>query len=328
MSVTTSDPAVRLLGAAPDWLRWVYRANLIAQVGIVLTGGLVRVTGSGLGCPTWPECVDGSITPTSEQTQAWHKYIEFGNRTLTGVLMLLALASVVGTLAWRRSSGVRRRRILQLAWVPVVGTLAQAVLGGVTVLMALNPLTVAAHLLLSIAVIAGCVALVEFAGDPTDPPGRPIVRPITLRMANGLIVVTGLVIVMGTIVTGSGPHAGDAATPRLAIDPRLISWLHADVVLLFIGLLIGMLALVHVERTPPVVHRRARAVVAAAVLQAALGYVQYFTGLPWAAVAAHMLGACLVWIAVWRLRFALADRSAAANDAGPRADRAAVSLAG
>jgi cytochrome c oxidase assembly protein subunit 15 len=292
------------------WLQRVFWANLVAQVGIVITGGIVRVTGSGLGCPTWPECVDGSITPTSEQTETWHKYVEFGNRTLTGVLLILAVAALIGTLVWRRRTGVSRRWVFVLAAIPLIGTLAQAVLGGVTVLVDLHPLAVGSHLLLSMAVIAACVALVQFAAEQVDPPGIPLTRPVTRYLGNALILVTAVVIIIGTVVTGSGPHAGDSRTVRLDIDPRLISWLHADVVLLFIGLLIGMLALLYVDDPGGNARRRAWWVVAFSLLQAGIGYVQYFTGLPWVLVTLHLLGACLVWVAVWRLRFSLTARQA------------------
>jgi len=296
------------MGAAPRWLRGIFWANLVAQVGIVITGGIVRVTGSGLGCPTWPECVDGSITPTSEQTETWHKYVEFGNRTLTGVLLLLAVAAIAGAVMWRRREGVRRPWVMWLAAVPLIGTLAQAVLGGVTVLVDLHPMAVASHLLLSMAVIAACVALVQFSGEPGDPPGTPVTRTATRYLGNALIAVTSVIIVMGTVVTGSGPHAGDSRTVRLDLDPRLVSWLHADVVLLFIGLLIGMLALLYVDTSSATARRRAWWVVVFAVLQAGIGYLQYFTGLPWVLVTVHLLGASLVWISVWRLRLSLTRR--------------------
>ncbi len=311
VAVDTAPESVGLPAptAAPTWLRRLFWANLIAQVGIVITGGIVRVTGSGLGCPTWPECVDGSITPTSGQTEGIHKFVEFGNRTLTGVLLVLAVAAVVGVLVWRRRTGVRRPWVTWLAVVPLVGTLAQAVLGGITVLVDLHPMAVASHLLLSMAVIAAGVALVEFAGEAADPPGAALTRPATRYLGNGLIAVTSLVVVMGTVVTGSGPHAGDARTPRLDIDPRIVSWLHADVVLLFIGLLIGMLALLYVDAGTPTARRRAWWVVAFAVMQACVGYVQYFTGLPWVLVTLHLLGACLVWVGVWRLRLSLTARN-------------------
>jgi cytochrome c oxidase assembly protein subunit 15 len=310
-------PQARLspTGTAPGWLRNVFRANLVAQVGIVITGGIVRVTGSGLGCPTWPECVEGSITPTSDQQEAWQKYVEFGNRTLTGVLLILAAMAVAGTVAWRRRSGVRRRTLFALAAVPLVGTIAQAVLGGVTVLVDLHPMAVASHLLLSMVVIAGCVALVQFAGESADPPGVPATRPVTRYLGDALIGVTAAVVVLGTVVTGAGPHAGDERTERLDLDPRLISWLHADAVLLFIGLLIGMLALLYVDRVPSVSRRRAWWVVGFSLAQATVGYVQYFTGLPWVLVTLHLLGACLVWVSVWRLRLSLTVRGGVAQAA-------------
>jgi cytochrome c oxidase assembly protein subunit 15 len=293
---------------APRWLVNLYRANLVAQVGIVITGGVVRVTGSGLGCPTWPECVQGSITPTATQAESWQKYVEFGNRTLTGVLLVLAVASVIGSLVWRRRTGARRPWLYTLAAVPLLGTVAQAVLGGVTVLVDLHPMAVASHLLLSMVVIAGCVALVQFAQEPSDPPGHPITRPVTLLLGNALVAVTALVVLIGTVVTGAGPHAGDERTVRLDLDPRLISWLHADLVLLFVGMLIGMLALLHVDEATEQARRRAWWVAAFALVQAGIGYVQYFTGLPWVLVTMHLLGACLVWVSVWRLRLSLTRR--------------------
>jgi cytochrome c oxidase assembly protein subunit 15 len=314
--VDTAPESVDLpvVGNAPTWLRRIFWANLVAQIGIVITGGVVRVTGSGLGCPTWPECVEGSITPTSAQTETWHKYVEFGNRTLTGVLLILALASLAGVLVWRKRSGISRRWVLILAAVPLVGTLAQAVLGGITVLVDLHPLAVASHLLLSMAVIAACTALVQFAGESVDPPGFAATRAVTRYLGNALIAVTSVVIVIGTVVTGAGPHAGDSRTARLDLDPRLISWLHADVVLLFIGLLIGMLALLYVDDPGGPARRRAWWVAGFALMQAGIGYVQYFTGLPWVLVTLHLLGACLVWVAVWRLRFSLTRREIATAD--------------
>lgn len=300
--------------AAPIWLQRIFWANLVAQVGIVVTGGIVRVTGSGLGCPTWPECVEGSITPTSSQMEAWHKYVEFGNRSLTGILVILAVAALAGTFVWRRRTSTHRAWVFALAVVPLVGTLAQAVLGGVTVLVDLHPMAVASHLLLSMAVIAACVALVQFAGETADPPGSPLTRPVTRYLGNALIAVTALVVVIGTVVTGSGPHAGDARTARLDLDPRMVSWLHADVVLLFIGLLVGMLALLYVDQGSDTARRRAWWVVVFAVLQALIGYVQYFTGLPWVLVTLHLLGACLVWVGVLRLRLSLTARPAVHQD--------------
>ena len=274
-------------------MRAVFVANLVAQIGIVFTGALVRVTASGLGCPTWPECVDGSLTPTSAQTELWHKYVEFGNRTLTFVLGLLAVAAiVVGIIAWRR---FRRRDIFWLSLIPLAGTMAQAVLGGVTVLTGLNPLVVAAHFLLSLAIIAGVVILVNRASSASG-----VALPKLLRVFIWIeVFLVGMVAVLGTIVTGSGPHSGDPEVGRLELDPRLLSWLHADVVLLFLGLTVGLLIAMTLLGINGRTKRWMLAVLVIAVLQGTIGYTQYFTHLPWVLVSVHVLGAGLLWMSVW-----------------------------
>ena len=288
------------LASTPAWLRGIFMANLVAQMAIVVTGGVVRLTGSGLGCPTWPECVEGSYVPTSRQEEQWHKYVEFGNRTLTFVLGILAIAALVGAVAWmlriRRRGGTPRASIVVLAAIPLAGTLGQAVLGGITVLTGLNPWVVAGHFLVSIAIIAGCVLLVVRAGDPGDRPVTALVRPEVRALGRALVVVTFVVVVLGTIVTGSGPHSGDADTEaRFGLDPRTMSWLHADVVLLFLGLTIGMIVVLHVTDGPRRARRFAVALLSVSIAQGVIGYSQYFSGLPWALVAVHMLGATLVW---------------------------------
>ena len=300
-------------GPAPGWLRGIFVANLIAQMGIVVTGGVVRVTGSGLGCPTWPECVEGSYTPTARQEEEWHKYVEFGNRMLTFLLGLLALAGIIGAIAWyvrsRRNLSAGRMPVLALAAIPLAGTVTQAVLGGITVLTGLNPWVVGGHFLLSIVIIAGCTVLVVRAGEAGDEPVTPLVRPEVRWMGRALVLVTFVVVVLGTVVTGSGPHSGDADTEaRFGLDPRMVSWLHADVVLLFLGLTIGMLVVLHVTDGP----RRARSMCLALLLvsiaQGVVGYTQYFSGLPWALVTVHMLGATLVWVLALLLLLRLRSR--------------------
>jgi heme a synthase len=299
-------------GRSPRGVRAVYLANLVAQAGIVVTGAVVRITESGLGCPTWPECVDGSIAPTSAQSESWHKYIEFGNRLLTFVLVILAVAALIAALVDRR----RRRRgglparpvLLVLALVPLVGTVAQAVLGGITVLTGLHPSTVAAHFLLSMVIIAGVVALVVRSGDQGD---RPIawLAPPPVRVLSWLLVATSaLVVVLGVLVTGSGPHSGDDSAERLGLDPRTIAWLHADVVLLFLGLIVGMLVVLSVLHGPRPALTRSWILLGVALSQGAVGYVQYFTGLPEVLVGLHVLGACLVWIATLLIPPALRTR--------------------
>lgn len=313
MTSTLADP-VRITadGRSPGWVRGVYVANLVGQSAIVITGAIVRITASGLGCPTWPECVDGSIIPTSDQSQSWHKYVEFGNRLLTFALVALAVAAVVAAVAdrqRRRRAGLRARPVLTtFAFVPIAGTVAQAVLGGVTVLTGLHPSTVAAHFLLSMVIIAGVFVLVVRSGDPGD---EPVVwlAPKPVRVLAWLLVATsGVVVLMGVVVTGSGRHSGDDAAERFGIDPRTIAWLHADVVLLFVGMLIGLLVAVSLVPTPTAARRRAWILLAIAVAQGALGYTQYFLGIPELLVALHVLGAVLVWITALSIPAALRSR--------------------
>ena len=300
---TTTTPAP---SRAARWLSPVLLANLVAQVGIVVTGGLVRLTGSGLGCPTWPECVDGSIAPTFEQEEGFHKYIEFGNRTLTGVLLVLALASVV--LVWRAAP----RRAMKTAAVAVlVGVLLQAVLGGITVLRGLDPLTVSAHFLVSMALIAAAAYLWfarhEGAGAP-----RPLVPRVVTRLAWATCAVGVVVLVLGTVVTGSGPHSGDADEPaRYGFDPRTVSWLHADVVMLFLGLVVATWLAARLASEGAGSARAWLVVLGVSLAQGVIGYVQYFTGLPEAVVLAHMLGASLLVVALTNGILALRERPAA-----------------
>jgi cytochrome c oxidase assembly protein subunit 15 len=286
---------------------------LIAQIGIIVSGGLVRLTGSGLGCPTWPECVDGSLVPTERQEESWHKMIEFGNRLLTFVLTALAIAAIVGALSWarrRKRNGLPARpTITWLATIPLVGTFAQAILGGITVLTGLHPAIVAAHFLLSIAIVAGCVVLVERSHSLTDQPVRTLVRPEVKWLANTLVALAALVIIIGTVVSGSGPNSGDAdVINRFGFDQRLVAWLHADVVLLFVGLVLGMVLILRLLNGPKIAVRRAWYLVAAVLASGSVGYFQLFTGLPWAAVATHMLLAALLWVATLRLRLAMTAR--------------------
>jgi cytochrome c oxidase assembly protein subunit 15 len=286
-------------GRAPKWLRGVFVANLVAQIGIVVTGGIVRLTGSGLGCPTWPECAEGSYIPTSRQEESWHKYVEFGNRLLTFVLAALAIAAIVGAFVWwrrQRRHGLARGPVLALASIPLVGTVIQAVLGGVTVLTGLNPWAVSAHFLVSMGIIAGCVVLVVRAGEPGDQPLTRLVRPEIRLLTYALVAATAVVVVLGVIVTGSGPHSGDADTEaRFGVDPRTMSWLHADSVLLFLGLTVGLLVALKVTHSPARAQRTTALLLVVSLAQGIVGYAQYFSGLPWVLVAVHMLGACLVW---------------------------------
>ena len=296
--MVTSTPT-DATGELEPWARRVFQANLVAQILIVVTGGVVRLTGSGLGCPTWPQCVPGSFVPVAHQEQSWHKYVEFGNRTMTFLVGALALAAVGTALLYVRSQRQAgrsvRRPVVVLACVPLLGTIPQAVLGGFTVLTGLNPALVASHFLLSLLIVAGCVALVVRSAEPGDQPFRVVVRAEVRWAAWLAVAFAGAVIVLGTIVTGSGPDSGSVGTPRFGLDPAMVSWLHADVVMLYLGVLFAIALALRITDAPLRTRRAATLALAVALSQGLVGYVQYFTGLPWAVVAAHLLGACLVW---------------------------------
>ncbi|HYY11542.1 MAG TPA: COX15/CtaA family protein [Kineosporiaceae bacterium] len=290
-------------------LRATLLVNLVAQVGIVLTGGLVRLTGSGLGCPTWPQCVPGSYTPVLQQPQGWHKDVEFGNRLLTFVVGVAAIASLV--LVWRfvrRWRPAAPRRLLVLGAVPLLGVFAQAVLGGVTVLTGLSPATVAAHFLLSMVLVAASTVLYLSFAAPTRAAG---VRREIAQLGWAVAALAAVVLVLGTVVTGSGPHSGDAQRPtRFGFDPATVSWLHADAVWLFVGLVVALLVALRLS-TAPVASRRAGVLLVVTLLQGAVGYVQYATDLPVALVAAHVLGASSLVVAVTAVVVALTGTPAA-----------------
>ena len=283
-------------------------ANVVAQVGIVVTGGLVRLTGSGLGCPTWPECTEGSLVPTPGQAEGTQSLVEFGNRLLTFVLVVVAVAALVAVVRQRP----RRRPLVVLAALVLAGIPAQAVLGGVTVLVDLHPAAVAAHFLLSMAVIAAAVALLHRAGEAGDGPAVPTVRGELRSLAWVISAVGAGVLVLGTVVTGSGPHAGDDASPRFGFDVRAASWIHADVVILFLGLTVAFWLGCRLTGAPRSPQRAGGWLLLACMAQGAVGYTQYFTGVPVALVGLHVLGACLVWVATVSLVLSTRRRAAPA----------------
>jgi cytochrome c oxidase assembly protein subunit 15 len=297
----------------PRWMRGIFIANLVAQSGIIVTGAVVRLTGSGLGCPTWPECVDGSYTPTVRQEEGIHKVIEFGNRLLTFVVAIIAVAVIIAVIAnivSRKRAGLpQRRAIIILAMIPFVGTAAQAVLGGITVLTGLNPFTVSAHFLVSMGLVTAAVALVARSGDLGDQPIKYLAPKPVRFLTWTLVSVAAVVVLLGVITTGSGPHSGDAETEsRFGVDPRTVAWLHADTVFLFIGLLIGFVVTLMLFKSTGTMRKRTILLIAITLTQGFIGYIQYFTGLPSALVAIHVLGAVLTWIAVLFIPFSMRTR--------------------
>lgn len=286
-------------GATPRDMRHLRRfavAAVLTNIGIVFTGGLVRVTGSGLGCPTWPTCDGENLVPTPGGDHAgWQTAIEFGNRLLTFVV----LAAVVGVFVLVRRTRPHRASVERLAWALPLGVLAQAVLGGITVLTQLSPITVAAHFLLSMVLIAVAVALHDRVRerDVTDLPASSGVRVAT----TALMVVAAVVLVLGTIVTGAGPHAGDPEVGRLGVDIRIMAIAHADAVWALVGLTVALVAVTW-RTGPPRLRGALRLLLVLQFVQGSIGYAQYALGIPAALVALHILGAALLWatvVAVW-----------------------------
>ena len=267
------------------------------QSAIVVTGASVRLTGSGLGCSTWPECTPGSYTPTPNQPETQlHAWIEFGNRLLTFVLFLNAVTLFLTILIFNL------RKLTKLAGLQILGILAQAIIGGITVLTGLNPISVASHFLLSIVVIAGALSLRQRAYGAT--PSEVVTSLLSRRLGRALLALTLLVIVMGTVVTGSGPHAGDEAATRFSLDAKTMAWIHADLVIALVGLTLALVIAIKLgetERTRLFWGRKVRLFLIVILAQGGIGYVQYFTGLPEIIVAAHVCGAVLVWLSAWNI---------------------------
>lgn len=280
-------------------LRLLY-ANLVAQSGIIVTGAIVRLTGSGLGCPTWPQCAPGSFTPTPSQAEGFHKWIEFGNRLLTFVLAAIAIAVLI--------YGIKKfsnnKMLLLLSAAPLVGTIFQAVLGGITVLTGLNPFTVMAHFLVSILLVALSVLLIWKAQQPSKTKKIDSLPSTAHYLIQSAVTVGLIVIILGTITTGSGPHSGDTEAARFNLDVRSMAWLHADAVWLFVGLLIGSFVILRVLKIHSSLSKNLNVVIAIATMQAVVGYSQWFSGLPWALVAVHVGLAVLLWIFLVRMLLA------------------------
>ena len=288
---TTKALATRVLAPATGFL-------LFLQAALVVTGGAVRLTGSGLGCPTWPECTPGSYTPVPHQAEeALHVWIEFANRLLTFVLVIAAVVVLAAVLR------TGRKDLRGLALGQLLGIFGQGVLGGITVLTDLHPLPVAGHLILSIILIAGATSLraQRFAPKVAQTPAS-----LTKKIASVHVFTSFAVIVLGTLVTGSGPHAGDEKAQRFGFDIQTVAWIHADVVIFLLGTTFAFFV---ATGTTQATKRRLKIFTVIALAQGAIGYIQYFTGIPEVLVAAHLLGATLVWIAAWRVWLSVTTRN-------------------
>lgn len=286
-------------------------ASLVSQVGIVVTGGAVRLTGSGLGCPTFPRCTEDSFISTPEM--GIHGAIEFGNRLLTFVLAAIALATLVAVLRQRP----RRRDLVEPAAVLFLGIPIQALIGGITVLTELNPWVVMLHFLVSAGLIGVATVLVRRSREPAGPV-RPIgggVAGLWLRRLAWVVVgVSYLTVYLGTVVTGSGPHAGDEGSARTGLDVTTVSQLHADAVFLLVGLTIATWFAARAAGSPGRVARAAGVLLGVELAQGVIGFAQYFSGLPILLVGLHMLGAGITIIAAVSLLLSTREKVPATAD--------------
>jgi heme a synthase len=293
-------------------LRRLAWASLAANVVIVVTGGAVRLTGSGLGCPTWPRCTDKSFVV--HDALGAHGLVEFGNRMLTFVLAVVAIVTWLAVMQYRP----RRRSLRVIATLLALGIPLQAMLGGVTVLTDLNPWIVAGHLLLSMAMIGLAVLLLRRI-DEQDKPALPTVPAPVALLAKATFAAAWAVLYVGTVVTGSGPHAGDEDAPRTGLDPGSVSQLHADLVFLLVGLTIGTFFAFRAVDAPERAQRAVGWLLAVEVAQGSVGFVQYATDLPVILVGLHVLGAALVSATVTWMVLGVRDRGHAAAAPAPLA---------
>lgn len=265
-------------------------ANLVVQIGIIVTGGAVRLTGSGLGCSTWPECEPGQFTAAFHPETSYHQYIEFGNRTITGVLGAIAIAVVILVCTDRARSA--RYRLLGLT--PLVGVIIQAVLGGILVLLHLHPGLVSLHFVISAGLVAVSTLLLHRSGEGDGPP-RAVVVPTLTTLGRWLAVLMIPVVVIGVIATGAGPHSGDdTIAQRIPLDPVMVTKLHAAAVWVFMAVLVATIVVAIRTHAPATVRRGLWLVLAITLAQGLVGYIQYFNGLPALLVGLHMLGAGLL----------------------------------
>lgn len=300
----------------PRTVRRAALTALVMAVVIVVTGGAVRLTGSGLGCPTWPKCTDDSLVSTREM--GLHGVIEFGNRLLTYVLC----AAVGWAIIAARSQKPYRRSLTRLGWAQFWIVMGNAILGGIVVLVGLNPYTVAAHFLLSSALIAVATVMWQRVREGDGEP-RPLVGSAVRQLVWFLVVASVLVIAVGTVVTGSGPHAGDSSeVARMPLDSAMVSKVHAVLAWIVATLTFALWFVLKAVDAPQGPLHRTRALFLIILAQGVIGYVQYFTDLPEVLVGAHMFGSCVMWIWVVRVLLSLRERPEAVTDLPDPADAA------
>jgi cytochrome c oxidase assembly protein subunit 15 len=296
--VTT--PAVRFPHLSPRAYRTVTVAALIALAIIVVTGAAVRLTGSGLGCTDWPQCEQGQFSPELDDV---HGMIEFVNRLFTGVVSVAVMLAVAGSIM----RVPRRRDLLWLSLGLVAGVLAQIVWGAFTVWTKLRPEMVMGHFLISAALLADAAVLVQRAWTGGAPTAVAVPRRV-LTLSRTMVALMVAVLVTGTIVTNTGPHAGDENSVRFGFDISSVARIHGITVLVLAAVSVATLYLAYRSPAGPALRRRGGLLVAAIVVQAVIGYVQYFTGVPELLVGFHILGSILVLLAVMAVHLGMVTR--------------------
>ena len=305
---------------SPQAYRRITLVALLSLAFIIVTGGAVRLTGSGLGCPEWPNCDEGRLVAPLD----FHALVEFVNRTVTGLVSVAVIVAVLGSLVRRP----RRRDLVWLSLGLVGGVVGQIVLGGLTVLFELRPPFVMAHFILSMVILANAVVLHWRAGEPR--PGSPSEPPAgaDLRRFGALILVTtALVVFLGTVVTAAGPHGGDEKAERLDVPIHRAAQIHGTGAMLLLAMVVAMLVLLARSRYPEEVRTRGRILLAVVLAQAGIGYLQYFTGVPVLLVGAHIAGATLLWATAVRFQLGLGDAVVVEHEPATQAPPEGVGVA-
>ena len=300
-----SNRAFQRLAAAP----------VVLYALLVVTGGAVRLTGSGLGCPDWPSCYQNKLTAAA----SFHPLIEFGNRLITVGVSLISIVVFVAALSLRP----KRSELRWLAFGLIIGLVAQIVLGGLVVLFTLNPYLVALHFVLTLVVLADAILLYSFAGREPSPLAKTVSVEV-LWFTRLQLAVLGVLICAGTLVTGAGPHAGGPGAKRIPIAFRDVAEMHSTIALFLIGLTLGGLFVLHLGKAPPGIQRQARAVLELYAVQGALGYLQYSLHDAPLVVEFHLIVATSAFSATLILYLACYGLGHAAGEPRRRTDRTAL----
>ena len=297
-----------LLAPSPAVMRRWALAGLITSALIILTGAAVRLSQSGLGCPDWPTCTAHNVVAAGTTGDPLiHRWIEFGNRLVTVAIFVVAAGVSVAAWRFRPGGGNRRRDLLWLAAAQPGAIIAQIVLGGLVVITRLNPALVSVHFLASVALIAATVALYVRCQEDTRP-ARPLAPRLVRLSSYGVIGTVALMMAAGTVVTGTGPLAGAADVARYHLPFGGVAQLHADIGWLLGGLMVALLVGLRLGSAPPKAVRLGWLLLGLIALQGAVGYAQYFAGLPAGLVWVHVAGATAIWITALLIPYALRDR--------------------